>query len=133
MVTDPIADLLTRVRNAQRAGHKSVRVQVSNQSRRVLELLKDEGFISSFEEKPAYEGNFTEYNVVLKYNPMGKPLISLARRVSKPGRRIYSRANELPKVHCGLGIAIISTSQGVLSDREARKRGVGGEVLAHIG
>ena len=133
MVTDPISDLLTRIRNAQRAGHKSVRVQLSSQSRRMLELLKSEGFIGAFEEKPALEGNFKEYNVVLKYNTAGKPIISLAKRVSKPGRRVYLRANELPQVHCGLGIAVVSTSQGVLTDREARKRGVGGEVLAHIG
>lgn len=133
MVTDTIADLLTRIRNAQRAHHKSVRVQKSKASRLALEVLKKEGFIANYTEKSDEQSRFGGFEVVLKYYSSGEPLIGQARRVSKPGKRVYAAAEELPKIFSGLGIAIVSTSQGVMSDREARKRGIGGEVWASIG
>lgn len=133
MVTDPIADLLTRIRNAQRAGHKSVRVEASKMNDRVLRVLKDEGFIAYFETKPGRKQNVNEVEVGLKYFKSGEPLIKLAERVSKPGRRVYAKVKGLPKVDSGLGISIVSTPEGVMSDRKARIRAIGGEVLALIG
>ena len=142
MVSDTIADLLTRIRNAQQRSHRAVRIPVSKMNLSVLEILKAEGFIEGFEQRPARvvrdakgkerQSQFPEYEVGLKYGTTGRPGIAESRRVSKPGRRVYMRANSLPKVHCGLGLAIISTSQGVMSDREARKRKIGGEVIAEI-
>jgi small subunit ribosomal protein S8 len=133
MVTDPIADLLTRIRNAQRAGHKSANVPASKMVERVLNILKSEGFIESFELKQDEETTFKHYNIWLKYYESGDPVIGMARRISKSGRRVYAGSDKLPRVSGGLGISIISTSQGVMSDREARKKKVGGEVIALIG
>ncbi|MCB0317629.1 MAG: 30S ribosomal protein S8 [Bdellovibrionales bacterium] len=130
MRTDPIADLLTRVRNAQRVGHKVVRVPLSNVSKSILDVLKEEGFIESYQQVSA--GKFEELEISLKYYNRGRPAITLARRISSPGRRAYSSVKELPKVHCGLGISIVSTSQGVMSDRAARSKNIGGEVLALV-
>ena len=132
MKTDSIADLLTRVRNAQRAGHKSVRVLKSNLGARVLEVLKVEGLIDHVETKMDAEDKFEEFEVFLKYYSSGQPAISLIRRVSKPGKRVYSGVTDIPRVESGLGISIVSTSQGVMSDREARRRKIGGEVLAVV-
>lgn len=144
MVTDSVADLLTRVRNAQRSGRKVVLVPVHRIGTSVLEVLKREGFIETFILKKADAdassgkkgkgaNRFNQYEVHLKYYSTGEPLIRQLTRVSKPGRRLYVSSEELPRVMGGLGISVISTPQGVLSDREARKRKVGGEVLALVG
>lgn len=133
MLTDTIADVLTRIRNAQRAGHRSVAVRPSRMAERVLAVLQKEGFIDGFEQKAEGSSGHPEINVFLKYFSSGRPMISKARRVSRPGRRIYASVEKLPRVDSGLGIAIVSTSQGVLSDREARHRKIGGEVLALVG
>lgn len=132
MMTDPIADLLTRIRNAQMRGHKAVAVRCSKAGERVLNVLKKEGFISGFEKRDDSENQFGSFEVFLKYAPNGRPGIRSSVRVSKPGRRVYVKAEKLPMVHCGLGIAIVSTSQGVFSDREARRLKVGGELLAYV-
>jgi small subunit ribosomal protein S8 len=142
MVNDPIADLLTRIRNAQRAHHRSVTVRKSKATKRVLDVLKKEGFIEGYSEVKAPEkkvpGMGTELKfggieVVLRYYETGEPLISSIERVSTPGMRVYTEVTKLPKVFSGLGISIVSTSQGVMSDRDARKKGIGGEVLARVG
>ena len=131
MLTDSIADLLTRIRNAQRVGHRVVTVRPSKMNDRILTVLKDEGFIDAFESKKSDDGKANTL-VHLRYFDSGRPVIKVARRVSKPGRRVYAEVTKLPRVASGLGIAIVSTSQGVFSDREARKRKIGGEVLATI-
>ena len=128
-MSDPIADMLTRIRNGQAAGKSAVRMPASKQKTAVAKVLKDEGYITDFASaelngKPAIE-------VTLKYF-QGKPVIDLVKRVSRPGLRIYKSREELPKVRGGLGIAIISTSKGVMTDREARKQGHGGEVIAFV-
>ena len=130
MVTDPIADMLTRVRNAQRAGLPVVMVQRSKVAKAILNVLKDEGFSAQVEEVGSDSIGERGFKVYLRYDDAGMPLIRKAQRVSKCGRRIYARSTELPTVECGLGMAVISTSQGVMTDREARKRGIGGEVMA---
>jgi len=132
MKTDFLADALTRVRNAQRAGHKSVRVPSSKVVDRVLAVLKEEGFIEYWELKSDARSRFPEVEVGLKYYSSGEPVIGSLRRFSSPSRRVYVRSNAVPVVARGLGIAVLSTPQGVLSDREARKRGIGGEVLALV-
>lgn len=133
MVNDPIADLLTRIRNAQRAGHKNVHVPASKMSERILAVLRKEGFIDGFEIKKNEGDPFSKYAVYLRYYSTGRPAISKADRVSTPGHRKYAPSTKLPKVYSGLGISVVSTSQGVMSDREARKRKIGGEVIALIG
>lgn len=132
MINDHVSDMLARIKNGQRAGHRSVVVTRSNLNKNILEVLKREGFVEGFNDatdanqKPAIK-------VDLKYFTDGRPVISRASRVSTPGRRQYSRAEKLPRVSSGLGIAIVSTSRGVMTDHEARKAQVGGEVLALIG
>jgi small subunit ribosomal protein S8 len=133
MVTDTIADLLTRIRNAQMVGHRLVKAPVSKASESVLKILQSEGFIESYETKQDDDSSFKHFQIWLKYYESGEPVISLARRVSKSGRRVYSGSDKLPKVNGGLGISIVSTSQGVMSDREARRRKIGGEVMALVG
>lgn len=133
MKTDSVADLLTRIRNAQRVGHKAVRVLKSRLGGLVLEVLKSEGFIADFKVAKDEQTGRDTYEVVLKYFSSGQPAISTLRRVSTPGRRYYAGSDRLPKIHGGLGITVVSTSQGVMSDREARKRKIGGEVLAIVG
>ena len=128
-MSDPIADMLTRIRNGQAAGKASVRMPASKQKTAIAQVLKDEGYIADFtsaelDGKPAIE-------VALKYF-QGSPVIEFVKRVSRPGLRIYKSREELPKVRGGLGIAIISTSKGVMTDREARKQGHGGEVIAFV-
>lgn len=132
MVTDPIADLFTRIRNASRAKHYTTRIRFSKMAERVLNVLKEEGFIGDFEVKKDKEGKFDEYEVTIKYDSTGEPMIREARRVSRPGKRVYTRSDEIRQVHHGLGISLISTSEGVISDRVARKKKIGGEVLASI-
>ena len=133
MLTDLVADLLTRIRNAQRAGHKIVDVKSSKMTERVLAVLQKEGFIESYEAKPGESLIDAHVTVFLKYYSSGRPMIASAKRMSRPGRRLYSPSEKLPRVHAGLGIAIISTSQGVMSDREALRRKIGGEVIAVVG
>jgi len=130
MHSDPIADVLTRIRNAQSVKHPKVQVKVSKIVTRLLEVLQTEGFIKSF--KLNTEVKHGVYEVELKYYPNGEAVIQNAKRVSKPGCRVYSGSSDLPKVKSGLGIAIVSTSEGVLTDFEARKRKIGGEVIALI-
>ncbi len=129
-VTDTIADLLTRIRNAQAAKHDSVEVPSSNLKKAICQILWDEGYIRSF--SVTEDGKQGVINIILKYGEGKTPVIKGLKRVSKPGLRIYSNAQELPKVMKGLGIAVISTSKGIMTDREARKANVGGEVLAFI-
>jgi len=128
-MSDPIADMLTRIRNGQTANKSSVRMPASKKKLAIAKVLKDEGYIVDFAEvdldgKPGLE-------VALKYF-QGEPVIDFVKRVSRPGLRIYKSRDELPKVRGGLGIAIVSTSKGVMTDREARKQGHGGEVIAYV-
>ena len=132
MLTDSISDLLTRIRNAQRVGHKTVRVSKSRLGIMLLEVLKSEGFIEEFEVKKDAEDKFEQCEVLLKYYGNGAPAMSTIKRVSKPGRRMYVDNEKLPKIEGGLGISVLSTSQGVMSDREARRRKIGGELLAIV-
>lgn len=133
MITDPIADVLTRVRNAQSARHRAVTVLGSKMVGWVLEVLKREGFIESFKSRQEEGRPGFKFEVQLRYTASGEPVITDARRVSTPGRRVYSNVGELPRINRGLGIAVLSTSRGVMSDREARKQKVGGEILARVG
>ena len=130
-MTDPVADLLTRIRNAQRAGLEEIDLPASKLKQKVCEVLRDEGFIRevSFKDDDKHQGTL---HVVLKYDDEKRPAISDIRRQSKPGLRRYVRHTEIPKVMNGLGIAILSTSKGVLVDREARKQHLGGELLATV-
>ncbi len=129
MLNDPIADMLTRVRNALAANKKVVRMPHSTQKVAVAQVLKDEGYIAGFTAETV-DGKAV-LNVDLKYY-LGKPVIEKIRRVSSPGLRVYKSKDELPKVMGGLGVAIISTSKGVMTDRAARKLGEGGEVLCYV-
>ena len=125
-MTDPIADMLTRIRNAQKARKVNVSMPSSTSKQAVARVLKDEGYIADF--SVANEGTKSSLTVELKYFE-GAPVIERVRRVSKPGLRVYRGKDELPKVLGGLGIAIVSTSAGVMSDRQAREQGIGGEVI----
>ena len=128
--TDPIADMLTRIRNAGQAKFKTVDIPASNVKRNIAEILFEEGYIKSFEE--IKDDNQGIIRISLKYTDKGRKVISGLRRISKPGLRIYAAKDELPKVLNGLGIALISTSKGIVTDKKARELGVGGEVLAYI-
>ena len=130
MNTDPIADMLTRIRNANAVSHPSVEMPSSKLKVALARLLKEEGFISNYEEK--VEGNFKTLVIELKYDENNKPVITNLKRVSKPGLRSYCKAKNLPQVLGGLGVAVVSTSKGLLTDRKARKENLGGEVLAYI-
>ncbi len=130
LITDPIADMLTRIRNALVAKHDTVDVPASNMKLAIAEILLNEGYIKSYTVNE--EGVEKMINIVLKYGPNRQRVITGLKRISKPGLRVYARKDRLPKVLNGLGIAIISTSKGIMTDREARKQGVGGEVLAYI-
>jgi small subunit ribosomal protein S8 len=128
---DPISDMLTRIRNACEKRHQTTRVPASRMSRSIAKVLQQEGFIADILEEG--EGVQKELILSLKYNgKQRQPTIRNVQRVSKPGLRIYSNRRELPKVLGGLGVAIISTSKGIMSDRDARREGVGGEVLCYI-
>ena len=129
-ITDSIADLLTRIRNANTQKHESVEIPASNLKKAIVQILLDEGYIKSF--TVTEDGKQGVIKVVLKYTEDKAPVITGLRRVSKPGLRIYSDVENLPKVMKGLGIAIISTSKGVMTDRQACNENVGGEVLAYI-
>ena len=129
-ITDPVADMLTRIRNANTAKHESVDVPASTLKKAIAQILLDEGYIKSFEIVD--DGTQGIIRIQLKYLAGKEKVISGLRRVSKPGLRVYARKDNIPKVLNGLGIAIISTSRGIMTDREARKQGVGGEVLAYV-
>ena len=130
-ITDPIADMLTRIRNANSSKHKTVDVPKSNIKLSIANILLDEGYIKSFEEIKDENPQGT-IRITLKYAENGKKVIDGLKRISKPGLRVYASKDELPKVLNGLGIALISTSKGIKTDKEARKEGLGGEVLAYI-
>ena len=130
IVTDPIADMLTRIRNAQTARHETVNIPDSKTKRAIANILLNEGYISNVEVIEDKVQN--EIKITLKYAENNKKVMSGLKRISKPGLRVYAGVEELPKVLNGLGIAIISTSKGIVTDREARKLGLGGEVLAYV-
>ena len=130
MRSDPIADLLTRIRNASRAEHEKVDIPASKLKVRVAEILKDEGFIKNFRVlEDAKQGTLRVY---LKYGAANEKIISGLVRVSKPGRRVYVTHDSIPTILGGMGVTLVSTSRGVLTDRDARKQRVGGEVLAYV-
>ena len=129
-VTDPLGDMLTRIRNAQRARHSTCMAPASKLRANVLDVLRREGFIRGFEAQELRPG-VAQLRIELKYNE-GEPVIKEITRVSKPGRRVYSKIKELPRVYAGLGVSILSTPRGVMSDAEARAANVGGEVLCRV-
>ena len=129
-MTDPIADMLTRVRNANSAYHDSVTMPHSKIKTHIAEILQQEGYIAGWSVAEGEKGKLL--NIDLKYGPNRERSLAGVRRVSKPGLRVYAKAGQLPKVLGGLGVAIISTSSGLLTDRQANKKGVGGEVLAYV-
>ena len=130
VMTDPISDYLTRIRNANMAKHDSVEIPASNMKKSISEILKNEGFIRDYEI--ADDNKQGIIKIFLKYGPDGERVISGLKRISKPGLRNYVSAEDLPKVLNGLGIAIVSTSAGVITDKEARQKNVGGEVIAYV-
>ncbi|WP_115685292.1 30S ribosomal protein S8 [Corynebacterium senegalense] len=129
-MTDPIADMLSRVRNANNAHHETVSMPSSKIKASIAEILKQEGYIADYKVEDAKVGK--QLTLDLKYGPTREASIAGLRRVSKPGLRVYAKSNDLPQVLGGLGVAIISTSQGLLTDRQAQEKGVGGEVLAYV-
>ena len=129
-MNDPLGDMLTRIRNAQMRGKLSVNTPASKLRRWVLDVLRDEGYIRGYSETEIVNG-VSELEIELKYYE-GQPVIQEIQRVSKPGRRVYAKINDLPRVFNGLGISIISTPRGVMSDNEARAANVGGEVLCQV-
>ena len=129
-ITDPIADMLTRIRNANNAKHDTVDVPASNMKKSIAQILLDEGYIKNFQLID--DGTQGVIRIALKYNAGKEKVISGLKRVSKPGLRVYAGADELPRVLRGLGIAVVSTSKGVMTDKKAREAHVGGEVLAFI-
>ena len=130
MTTDPVADMLARLRNANSAHHETVSLPLSKLKRNIAEILKAEGYIADWSEEDAKVGK--TLTLTLKYGANRERAITGIKRVSKPGLRIYAKSTELPKVLGGLGIAIVSTSSGLLTDRQALSKGVGGEILAYV-
>ena len=130
LITDPIADMLTRLRNAIAAKHKTVEIPASKEKIEIAKILLDEGYIVSYDLVD--NGNFKDILITIKYDDEGQSVIQGLKRISKPGLRIYSSKEKLPKVISGLGIAIISTNKGIVTDRVARELNVGGEVLAYV-
>jgi len=131
ITTDPIADMLTRIRNANSSKHKTVDVPASNMKKSIAKILLDEGYVKSVEQIENENGQGI-IRITLKYDEKGARVIDGLKRISKPGLRVYASKDELPKVLNGLGIALISTSKGIKTDKEARKEGLGGEVLAYV-
>ena len=129
-ITDPIADMLTRIRNANSSKHKTVDIPASNMKLGIAEILFKEGYIAAYEE--IENSNQGIIRITLKYDEKGTRVIDGLKRISKPGLRVYASKEELPKVLNGLGIALISTSKGIKTDKEARQEGLGGEVLAYV-
>ncbi|QQY79400.1 small subunit ribosomal protein S8 [Keratinibaculum paraultunense] len=130
MMTDPIADMLTRVRNANNAKHDTVDIPASNIKKEIAQILLDEGFIKGFDVID--DGKQGIIRIELKYGNNNQKVISGVKRISKPGLRVYVKSNEIPRVLGGLGIAILSTSKGIMTDKEARREGVGGEVICYV-
>ena len=130
MMTDPIADMLTRIRNAVAVGHEQVSMPSSNAREAVARILAAEGYVDRYEI--AAENGKPALTVYLRYGPRRAPAIAGIRRVSRPGHRVYREASNLPRVQGGLGVAVVSTSQGVLPDREARRRRLGGEIICEV-
>lgn len=126
-MTDPIADMLTRIRNAYKARFEKVEMPASNMKMSILQALKNEGYVKGY--KLLTEGHKAQLQVSLKYDARKQPAISELRRLSKPGRRVYVNKDEIPQIKSGLGLAILSTSKGIITDRQARKEGVGGELI----
>ncbi|MCR4712621.1 MAG: 30S ribosomal protein S8 [Clostridia bacterium] len=129
-MTDPIADMLTRIRNANSVGHESVEIPASKMKKSIAEILLNEGFIASYDVEDDNKQGMIK--IQMKYGPGKEKVISGIKKISKPGLKVYAKADEVPRVLGGLGIAIISTSKGVVSDKEARKLGVGGEVICYV-
>ena len=129
-MTDPIADMLTRIRNANTVGHETVEIPASKMKKAIAEILKEEGYIADFEMIEDDKQGMIK--VTMKYGSNKERVISGIKKISKPGLKVYAKSNEVPKVLGGLGIAIISTSKGIVSDKEARKLGVGGEVICYV-
>ncbi len=129
-MTDPIADMLTRIRNANTVGHKTVEIPASNIKKSIAGILLEEGYINGFEVIEDDKQGIIK--VEMKYGPAGEKVINGIKKISKPGLKVYAKACDVPRVLGGLGIAIISTSKGVISDKEARKLGVGGEVICYV-
>ncbi|MBP0980393.1 MAG: 30S ribosomal protein S8 [Oscillospiraceae bacterium] len=129
-ITDPIADLLTRIRNASQARHATVDVPASNMKKAIAQILVEEGYVKSY--TVAEDNKQGVITITLKYTETGAPVITGLRRISKPGLRIYTSCEDMPKVMKGIGTAIISTPKGVMTDKKARKENVGGEVLAFV-
>ena len=132
MLTDPIADMLTRVRNANTAMHDEVIMPSSKQKVALADILQKEGYIGAYETAPSPKGVGDVLTIQMKYSPDRDRTISGLRRISTPGLRVYRKADAVPRVLGGLGVAVLSTSQGLMTDREARKRNVGGEVLCYV-
>jgi small subunit ribosomal protein S8 len=130
-VTDPISDMFTQIRNAARVQAPAVEMFASKQKLALAELLRNEGFISSFETK-AIGSPSQKMRIVLKYGPKGEQVIQGLKRISRPGLRLYRPAKRVPRVYGGLGIAVVSTSRGLMTDRQARKSNLGGEIVAHV-
>jgi small subunit ribosomal protein S8 len=130
-VTDPISDMFVRIKNAARVHAPAVEMPASKQKIALAELLRNEGFISSFETK-ALGSPGQKMRIVLKYGPKGEQVIQGIRRISKPGLKVYRGAKRVPKVYDGLGISIISTSSGLITNREAKRNNIGGEIIAHV-
>jgi small subunit ribosomal protein S8 len=130
VATDPIADMLTRIRNAVSVGHERVAMPASKLKVNIAQILVDEGFIDRYEVSG--NGHRNELELVLRYADRRRPVILGLKRVSRPGHRVYRRATELPRVQGGLGVAVVSTSQGLMPDREARKRRLGGEIICEV-
>ena len=129
-ITDTIADLLTRIRNASASKHDSVEIPASNMKKSIVQILLDEGYIKNYSVKD--DGKQGIIRVILKYDENKKSVITGLKRVSKPGLRIYTNVEDMPQVMRGLGIAILSTSKGIMTDKQARKENIGGEVLAFV-
>jgi len=129
-INDPIADMLTRIRNAHMAERASVRMPASKTKQAIANVLKDEGYIADVKETKDDDGH-PALELTLKYY-QGRPVIEMIRRVSKPGRRVYAGKDDLPSVNGGLGIVIVSTSNGIMTDRSARQAGIGGEVICYV-
>ena len=132
MLTDPIADMLTRIRNANTAMHDEVRMPASKQKVALAKILEKEGYITGFAVAPATSGPGEVLTISMKYSADRRRTISGLRRISTPGLRVYRKGNAIPRVLGGLGVAVLSTSNGLMTDRDARKRNVGGEVLCYV-
>ena len=129
-LSDPIGDMIARIKNAQQRNHKKIELPSSNFKIKIADVLKNEGFIIDYKVQK-HESNKSDLKIDLKYN-FGSPVISTIERISKPGRRIFSSASSLPKINNGLGIAIVSTSKGVMTDIDARKQKLGGEIICKV-